>query len=172
MKKVLILTTILLLSLDSFGQSLEYLAGEWRYSSNDTIIEISLKNQNFLYYGNTIECFVGGYLLKKNGFILVNNKSFVNLNLEVDQYPIYIFLYPDNNIAVRFKDYQKQNQAGEFKSIHEPSNSTGLVLISTSPYRIKISLQPDNREFWAFPDEVFPKGTSLPTEMIFTKVSE
>ena len=175
MKKLFAIFCLGFLAINSYGQNtfdLSILPGTWVLSNgaDSVYMEMKLKQGSFQYDNTTIISYVGGYKLVTPKYN-IDKLHCYNLNIENRSYPVRIFYY--FGVIIRFHDFIKANPKGEEKLVYNPRRTDALELLSTNPYKIKILLQPDQHEYYAFsPDEVFPTGTSLPTEMIFTKVAD
>ena len=178
MKKFFILVSLLIIFTNLYSQTsnLNFLIGEWKWTDANGAIEFIIKLRKTQYTlssyfgGGTKECVVGTYVYKKNGQILIDNSEEQNQNDEPIQFPIWI----DAELGLGVRDYLTINNKGQKKYL---SGFSKIEIVSeNSPKQIRWIIN-DNREQLIVTidsddgeDYFFPEGTSLPTNIILTKV--
>ena len=156
--------------------TLDFCVGTWEYKNPATGEEFVIKLKKHFdeipkgFGGGIKDCLVGGYIHKKNGIIMADCINQVDENKKAIDFPIMINAYVNNTfLRITFiHDFNIKNGYDVSKVIGMPSK---ITLYSTSPKRIKMEIIPDEQEEVYLDDrEVFARGTTLPREMILTKV--
>lgn len=177
MKRILIIIFIFI-SVSVYSQriNLSPLEGTWEWKDNSTNSEfvIILKKINYnwpqVMGGQLDSALVGGYKYKKNGKILIDNRTELLKEANVIDFPIWI----DAGLGLGVRDYLTTNGRGEYKYL---SGQSKIMIVSESnPMQIRWIINDNSEQVVVVfdnedPDQyIFPKGTALPTDIILTKV--
>ena len=179
MKKILFIALLLAgLNITSFAQTfpIDFCTGTWKYSNNveDKDFFVTFKQDVFHipegFGGGTETCLVGAYIFKESGTTKLDCMNMLSNNYaDIHKYPIYCLFIDTNTLSFCITDYGKKNGCGEGKKL-----GGGMVtIISRSPAKIKIDIK-ESEGVHVINDnnEIFPSGTTFPSEMILTKVTE
>ena len=173
MKRILIIIFIFI-SVSVYSQriNLSPLEGTWEWKDNSTNSEfvIILKKINYnwpqVMGGQLDSALVGGYKYKKNGKILIDNRTELLKEANVIDFPIWI----DAGLGLGVRDYLTTNGRGEYKYL---SGQSKIMIVSESnPMQIRWIINDNSEQVVVVfdnedPDQyIFPKGTALPTDII------
>ena len=175
MKRLLSIILIIFCCETLYSQqiTLDFCVGTWEYTNPATGEEFLMKLKKSqikisrFFGGGVEECLVGGYIHKRNNAIFMDCMQEFDKNQDAISFPIWLGV-SNNALDLMIKDYNMRNLRGEKKVIGFPSK---VYLYSISPKQIRIELVPDGMErVYLDEKDVFPVGTSLPGNMILTKV--
>lgn len=177
MKRILIFILLLTFYSNLFSQNinLEFFKGEWKGLDGNNEFRIFLKDTIYtipiIFGGMTEPALIGAYIYKGNGNIVIDNTSELNNSYDnLIDYPIWI----SKSLNLGVWDYLTSNKKGERKYLSEFSkievvseNSPKQIkwIINDSSEQLVVTIDSDDGD-----DYFFPKGTSLPTNIILTKV--
>ena len=177
MKRLLSIILIIFCCETLYSQqiTLDFCVGTWEYKNPATGEEFMMTLKRSTYnvpkgFGGGIkDCLVGGYIHTKNGIVLINCMDQLNENKKATDYSILIFHFGAKDyLDLTVEDFNIKNGYNIPKVIGMPSK---ITLYSTSPRQIKMEIIPDEQEkVYLDNREVFARGTTLPREMILTKV--
>lgn len=177
MKKIVVLIGIII-SINSYSQTynLDSLEGKWTWIDNSGLNEFSITlvkkvyNIPIIFGGGNEDCLIGAYLYKKNGKILIDNRTELLKEANVIDFPIWI----DAGLGLGVRDYLTTNGRGEYKYL---SGQSKIMIVSESnPMQIRWIINDNSEQVVVVfdnedPDQyIFPKGTALPTDIVLTKV--
>ena len=168
MRNFLIILILISINIDSLAQdaNLNSFQGAWKWSEGTEELTIELRLGTFeipaIFGGGTKECLIGGYKYTKNGVTIANNINELQLTKRSIDYPIRVLW----NLTVTVRDPELRNPKGEFKLL---GGSSKIVPIGNGS-TIRWVLTDDEEHIYSTEDEIFPEGTSLPTNIILTKV--
>lgn len=169
MRNILIIILMLVLvNIECLAQdaNLNSFQGVWTWVDNTEEFTIELRLGTFeipaIFGGGTKECLVGGYKYVKNGITVIDNTNEIQLTKRSIDYPIRVLW----NLTFTVRDPELRNPKGEVKLL---GGSSKIVPIDDSS-TIKWIITDDEEHIYSSDDEVYPSGTSLPTNIILTKV--
>lgn len=175
MRKLIIVILVFFCFITVYAQeiTLDFCVGTWKYENPSTGEEFIMKLRKTQYEiphafgGGMQDCLVGVYLHKKNGIILTDCMNKFLDNIKGNYFPIWIT--GDNNpLYLSIKDYDKKNGHGKVKII---GGSSRLSFYSQSPKQLRMVLKDDGHEgVYVDANDMYPLGTSLPTDIILTKI--
>lgn len=184
MKKVAFILFLNIISIVGYSQNeiFDYYIGSWKWENTQTgdSFEVILKKGTLVisesFGGGTKDCIIGTYKYIKNGVVFVDKTSELNKNYDnAIWYPIWAYLPATTTSIMYFvvKDYDKVNSFGKPKVLG--TEECKLVYVSSNPKQMRWDLTRVDKENWDvlwIVDErqIFPSGTSLPTNIILTKV--
>ena len=177
MKKIFILTLLLISYSNLYPQNidLEFFKGEWKGTVGNSELHIFLKDTIYnipaIFGGTTEPALIGAYIYKNNGNTIINNVGELgNSYSSPIDYPIWI----SNLLNLGVWDYLTVNGKGQKKFlagfskieiISENSPKQIRWIINDNQEQLIVTIDSDDGE-----DYFFPEGTSLPTNIILTKV--
>ena len=177
MERILIFVLLLGSYSNLFSQNInmEFFKGEWKGIDGNNEFQIFLKDTIYtipVFFGGTTEsALIGAYVYKSNGNVVIDNMSELNnSHNDLIDYPIWI----SKSLSLGVWDYLTTNKKGERKYLSEFSkieviseNSPKQIrwIINDSREQLVVTIDSDDGE-----DYFFPAGTSLPTNIILTKV--
>jgi len=155
---------------------MDFCTGTWRYINNVESKEFFVTFKQDIFHipegfgGGTEKCLVGAYIFKESGTTKLDCMNMLSNNYsDIHKYPIYCLFIDTNTLSFCIADYGKKNGCGDGKKL-----GGGMVtIISRSPAKIKIDIK-ESEGVHVINDnnEIFPSGTTFPSEMILTKVTE
>lgn len=179
MKKPILISAFLLfalINLSAQSVTLDFYIGTWKYENTDTGDEFIIKLRKTQYEipnvfgGGTEDCLVGVYSLKKNNQLIQNNFEKFHETLNPNSYPILILDGLNGNhteLLLSVKDYTLTNSRGEYKFL----SPCHIYFKTLSPKTINWVIKITEQELlFTAPEDRFPTGTNLPTNLILTKV--
>ena len=115
------------------------------------------------------ECIIGVYRYKKNGVIVADNTNEISDIKEYLKYPIVIKKNIQSIMKLNIIDYLLKNKLGENKYM---TGSSNVKLTERSDGKLQMQLIIVDDGYYTYTDDMrlFPKGTSLPTNIVLTKV--
>ena len=170
MKKIISLTLCALMPIFIYSQNVELnsLVGEWKWIDNTTSEELHIFLRPGIYEvpsifgGGTENCLVGVYKYYRGGTVIVDYYSELSESKKSILYPISIL----NTLSLSVRDYSLKNANGRNKIL---SGSSRIEYISDKQLRwILVDNAHESISFSA--SATYPSGTSLPTNIILTKV--
>jgi len=179
MKKILFIALLLVgLNATSFAQTfpIDFCTGTWRYTNQAAGEVFTMKLKKCTRYipaswgGGTEECVAGAYTFSKNGIEVINCMNIYSTYYkDVFDYPIIILGINSTTANFSIKDYGKKNGLGKPKRFAAGQ----LTIISQNPPKIQVIIE-ESEGVYVINDnnEIFPSGTTFPSEMILTKVTE
>ena len=148
--------------------------GTWKWTDEKTDSEfvIILKKGHAdltLFNRGIKECIIGVYRYKKNGVIVADNTNEISDIKEYLKYPIVIKMNMQSIMKLHIIDYLLKNKSGEYKYM---TGSSNVILAEGSDGTLEMKLAIVDDGYYTYTDDmrVFPKGTSLPTNIVLTKV--
>ena len=178
MKHFFILCVILIVSIQigySQDQSVyDNYVGTWKWEDKQTDSEfvIILKKSKAdwtKFNAGVVDCIIGAYKYKKNGIITSDNLNELIEEKGYIKYPINI-LGDNSYMRLYVKDYAIKNGKGTPKNMKGSSN---VKILEGSDGKIQmqwIVVDDGHQHIYTDEERVFPKGTSLPTNITLTKV--
>ena len=184
MKKIGFILLLNIVSILGYSQNeiFDYYVGSWKWENIQTgdSFEIILKKSSYKktesFGGGSIDCIIGAYKYVRNGIIIIDNYSEIEQVLDnAIFYPIFAQIPQSTTDIMYFKvkDYGKVNSFGKPKVLG--TKECKLVFVSSNPKQMRWDLTGVDKENWdvlwvADERQIFPEGTSLPTNIILTKV--
>ena len=185
MKKITVILFLCISTITGYSQNeiFDYYVGSWKWENIQTgdSFELVLKKGSAVisesFGGGTEDCIIGAYKYVKNGMTFIDKISELGKNYDdAIWYPIWAEM-PENIKDIMYfivQDYKKTNSYGEAK-VMGGDGVCRLEYVSSSPKRIRWDLTRVDTggwdELWAVDErQIFPEGTSLPTNIILTKV--
>ena len=185
MKKITVILFLCISTITGYSQNeiFDYYVGSWRWENPQTgesfIVTLKKGSHKLNEYngGGTEECIIGAYKYIKNNIVIIDKSSELEKIYDNSiRYPIWADIPSDSTYTVYFivQDYEKTNSYGEAK-VMGGDGVCRLEYVSSSPKRIRWDLTRVDTggwdELWAVDErQIFPEGTSLPTNIILTKV--
>lgn len=123
-----------------------------------------------VFGGGFEDCLVGVYTHKKSGVIIADCTNQFWDNKDGAYLPIWIMSPKDNRnwLYLSIKDYNSKNGKGEPKIMGGDSR---LYFHPQSPKTIRMILTDEGYErVYLDEGDVYPTGTTLPTDVILTKI--
>ncbi len=147
--------------------------GTWKWVDNQSQSEfmIILKkgSADWSRFGKGIkECIIGAYRYKKNGVIIVGNTGELSEQKRYSLYPIVI-LGDEHYMRLYVKDYTLQNGYGAYKDM-QGGSCVELIENGQNLQMRWIVADDGHEQIYTDEKQTFPSGTSLPTNIILTKV--
>ena len=177
MKNLFYLFVFLVLSVQvAYAQETVYdnYVGTWKWidqqSQSEFMIMLKKGNADWTRFGKGIkECIIGAYRYKKNGVVIVGNTWELSEQKRYSMYPI-VLLGDKHYMRLYVYDYTIQNGYGAYKNMSGSSN-VELIEDEVNGYKLKWVVADDGHEhIYVDEKQMFSKGTSLPTNIILTKI--
>ncbi len=170
MKRILSFTICALMPLFMYSQNVELnsLTGEWRWIDNTTSEEfhIFLRPGIFeipaIFGGGTENCLVGVYKYSRGGTVVADYYSELSESKGSILYPIRVL----NTLSLSVRDYSLKNANGRNKIL---SGNSRIEYISDKQLKW-ILIDNAHESISTSANSTYPEGTSLPTNIILTKV--
>ena len=184
MKKIGFILLLNIVSILGYSQNeiFDYYVGSWKWENIQTgdSFELVLKKGSAVisesFGGGTEDCIIGAYKYVKNGMTFIDKISELGKNYDdAIWYPIWAEM-PENIKEIMYfivQDYEKINSFGDPKVLG--AGECKLAFVSSNPKQMRWDLTRVDKENWdvlwvADERQIFPEGTSLPTNIILTKV--
>ena len=178
MKNLFYLFVLLALSVQvAYAQETDYdnYIGTWKWvdqqSQSEFTIVLKKGEADWTKFKRRIKpCIIGAYQLKRNGAIVVSNIGILSEPKKFySMYPIVI-LGDKHYMRLYVDDYTIQNGYGTYKHMSGSSN-VELIEDEVNGYKLKWVVADDGHEhIYVDEKQMFSKGTSLPTNIILTKI--
>ena len=183
MKKIVFILLLNIVSIAGYSQNeiFDYYIGSWKWENAQTgdSFEIILRKSTYIksesFGGGSEDCIIGVYKYVRNGIVIIDNFSVIEQVLgNAIFYPIFAKI-PQSITDIMFfkvKDYGKVNSFGKPKVLG--TKECKLAFVSSNPKQLRWDLTRVDKENWdvlwvADERQIFPEGTSLPTNIILTK---
>ena len=177
MKKVLIIfilcTVFVQMSYSQNNSVYNNYVGTWKWEHNQTQSEfvITLKKSKAdwtIFDDGLVDCIIGVYKYIKNGVVVIDNSNELSEEKSYIKYPIVI-MGNEQYMSLIVKDYLLKNEYDAFKNLYGSSN-VELVEGSNGTQMKWTIIDDGHQHIYTDERQIFPSGTSLPTNIILTKV--
>ena len=148
--------------------------GTWKWVDEKTDSEfmIILKKSKAdwtKYNAGTADCVVGVYKYKKEGVVIADNLDQISEHKEYNLFPVRLF--PGrNHTRLSVTDFIVKNKYGHNKDMGGSSNVKLIQNTEGSSQMQWTIVDDDSGHVYMDSNKAFPKGTSLPTNIVLTKV--
>ena len=174
---ILMILALFIQTTSLFSQSVELseLAGEWKWTSSDSNEEFKMILRTHSYTispdmgGGARSCLIGVYKYTKQDVVLIDCLDELDHSKDYIEYPIIVY----HTMGLRVRDYLMKNGKGKHKRlggdsrIEDISNNYKQIrwVLDYEEEQVAVVFDDENED-----DFFFPEGTSLPTNIILTKV--
>ncbi len=148
--------------------------GTWKWEDNKTNSEFVIILKKGIadwtkFNAGIVDCIIGAYKFKKDGITVVDTFEQISEEKEYILYPIRIF-GSKSHMRLSVADYTIKNGYGYTKQMGGSSNIKLIESIDGKTKMQWIIIDDDGGHVYLDAKEAFPKGCSLPTNIILTKV--
>ncbi len=177
MKNTILLITLLLtapvvLCFSQNNSVYDNYIGTWKWEDNQTQSEFVVilkkgKADWTKFNGGIEDCIIGVYKYKINGTIVEDNTDELDEEKRYSMYPI-VLLGDELNMSLDVRDYLLKNEYGLNKDMQGSSNVE--LVEGSNGTQMKWTIVDDGHQhIYTDEKQIFPKGTSLPTNIILIK---